>query len=97
VRRADLLADLRHTAKGQAYLALSSQCWYVLREGIGDADEVPLSYGVMMAGDSALRVVRAAPRRAARVPFALWMVLARANAESSPDDDGQTCLGAPSE
>ena len=31
VRRADLLADLRRAAKGEAYPALASQCWYVLR------------------------------------------------------------------
>ncbi len=32
VRRADLLSDLRRPDKGAAYLALASQCWYVLRE-----------------------------------------------------------------
>ena len=40
VRRADLLADLRHEAKRQAYLGLSSQCWYVLKAGIGSAGDV---------------------------------------------------------
>jgi len=34
VRRADLLADLRHAAKRAAYLASSGECWYVIREGI---------------------------------------------------------------
>ena len=95
VRRADLLADLRRASKGGAYLALASQCWYVLREGIADADEVPAAYGVMFAGDGGLQVARPAPRRAARVPFAVWMALARANAEPPLDDEAQGWLGAP--
>lgn len=95
VRRADLLADLRHADKGAAYRAMASQCWYVLARGIARADEVPADYGVMLADDYGLEVARAAPRRAMRVPFAAWMVLARANAEPPPEDDGQALLGAP--
>ena len=49
VRRADLLADLRHEAKRAAYLALSSQCWYVLQAGIGTPDEIPPEHGVLLA------------------------------------------------
>lgn len=93
VRRADLLSDLRHVAKGQAYLALASQCWYVLKAGIATPDEVPPAYGVMLAGDAGLDVARPAPRRAARVPFPVWMALARANAEPAPDSDEQGLLG----
>lgn len=93
VRRADLLSDLRHAAKGQAYLALASQCWYVLQAGIATPDEVPPAYGVMLAGDAGLEVARPAPRRAARVPFPVWMALARANAEPAPDGDEQALLG----
>jgi hypothetical protein len=95
VRRADLLADLRRPDKGAAYAALASQCWYVLRAGIASADEVPAAYGVLIAGDGALEVARPAPRRAARLPFAVWMTLARANAEPPLDDDAQAWLGAP--
>jgi hypothetical protein len=97
VRRADLLADLRRAGKGAAYLALSSQCWYVLREGIAEPDEVPPAFGVILAREGALELARPAPRRAARVPFPVWMALARANAESAPEDDGQAWLGAPAE
>jgi len=94
VRRADLLSDLRRAAKGAAYLALASQCWYVLRAGIAEADEVPPVYGVMFANpDGALDVARPAPRRAARVPFSVWMALARANAEPPLDDGAQAWLG----
>ncbi len=94
VRRADLLADLRRPDKGAAYRALASQCWYVLAEGIAAPEEVPPDYGVLVAGRAGLEVARAAPRRAARVPFAVWMSLARANAEPAPED-GQGWLGAP--
>ncbi|MBK1711639.1 hypothetical protein [Rubrivivax gelatinosus] len=98
VRRADLLADLRRPDKGAAYRALASQCWYVLREGIATVDEVPACYGVMLAAeDGRLEVARAAPRRAARVPFAVWMALARANAEPGDEDGGQTWLGGADE
>jgi len=94
VRRADLLADLRRPEKGQAYLHASSQCWYVLREGIGEAAEIPPAFGVMVARESALEVLRPAPKRPMRLPFAVWMVLARATPEP-PDDDAQCWLGAP--
>jgi hypothetical protein len=93
VRRADLLSDLRRPAKGAAYAALASQCWYVLAEGIARADEVPACYGVMVArADGALDVERAAPARAMRVPFSAWMALARANAEGPLDDEAQAPL-----
>jgi hypothetical protein len=100
VRRADLLADLRRADKGGAYRALSSQCWYVLGPGVGTAADVPEEYGVMLATQAAqtepnLEVLRPAPRRALRVPFAVWMALARANAEPAPGEGLQTLLGAP--
>jgi hypothetical protein len=94
VRRADLLADLRRSEKGEAYRQVSSQCWYVLREGIGEADEIPAQFGVMCARDSALEVLRPAPRRAMKLPFAVWMALARAAPEPL-DDEAQAWLGAP--
>lgn len=94
VRRADLLSDLRRVDKGAAYLRLGSQCWYVLREGIGRADEIPEGFGVMFAGEGTLEVARPAPRRAYRLPFAVWMALARAAPEPI-DDEAQGWLGAP--
>jgi hypothetical protein len=93
VRRSDLLADLRRREKGEAYRQLSSQCWYVLRAGIGQADEIPDAFGVMQAHDGALEVLRPAPRRALKLPFATWMALARA-APDPVDDDAQGWLGA---
>jgi hypothetical protein len=93
VRRADLLSDLRHEAKRQAYLMLSSQCWYVLKAGIAQADEIPEPFGVMLAhDDGGFEVARPAVKRAMRMPFHLWMALARATPEPM-DDEAQQWLG----
>ncbi len=94
VRRADLLADLRRPLKGEAYRQIGGQCWYVLREGIGETSEIPSAFGVMCARDAALEVLRPAPRRAIKLPFAVWMALARAAPEPL-DDEAQAWLGAP--
>ncbi len=96
VRRADLLSDLRKPAKGAAYLALASQCWYVLRAGIAAVEEIPPAYGVMWArDDGSLDVARPAPKRPMRIPFAVWMVLARAVPEPALDEGAQGWLGDP--
>jgi len=87
VRRADLLSDLRRPTKAEAYRWLAAECWYVLAVGIGHADEVPAAYGVMLAAErGGLEVVRPAPRRAMRLPFAVWMALARAAPQAFDDD-----------
>lgn len=98
VTRADLRSDLRHPHKRHAYLALSSQCWYVLKAGIAEVDEVPPEFGVMFASDDgALDVARPASKRAMRLPLGTWMALARANAEPALDGEAQSWLGAPDE
>ncbi len=94
VSRADLLADLRSPAKGAAYRALSSQCWYVLREGIADPGEVPAEYGVMLAGAGGLSVARPAPRRPMRLPFSVWMALARSAPDPAVDTDADPAQAA---
>lgn len=93
VSRADLLSDLRKPAKGQAYAALASQCWYVVREGIGSLDDVPKEFGLMQAAGAGLEVLRPAPRRQVTLSFATWMVLARSNARSYLSGEVQSCLG----
>ena len=94
VQRSDLLADLRQAAKRAAYLELSSECWYVIRDGIAEADEIPAECGVLVAGADGLEVARPAPRRAMTVPFALWMALARATPLAGwRAEDDQGCLG----
>ena len=92
VRRSDLLSDLRQTRKREAYLALGSQCWYVLAAGIAQPDEVPPECGVLLAHDGGLEVARPAPRRAMRLAFGTWMALARASAEPGPEGDEQGLL-----
>ena len=105
VRRADLLSDLKRPTKGEAYRALCSECWYVLKAGIGGAEEIPEVYGVMQAqpleegrgGEcrfGALEVLRPAPRRAFRRPFGIWMALARASALPPDEELPQGLLGA---
>ena len=93
MRRADLLADLRRPEKAEAYREVSSQCWYVLRAGVGEADDIPSAFGVMCSRESALEVLRPAPRRAMKLPFGVWMALARAAPEPL-DDEAQGWLGA---
>lgn len=86
-------ADLRRPAKGEAYRWLSSECWYVIREGIAQPQEIPEVYGVMLAQPGgALAVARPAPRRAFELPFGVWMALARATPERL-DDGAQQALG----
>ena len=98
VSRADLLADLARPDKRAAYLQMGGACWYVLgtdaRGGpIGGADDVPPECGAMVTADGRLQVLRPAPRRAvARLPFAVWMALARATPVAPPEDDGQLPL-----
>ena len=98
VSRADLLSDLRSESKRAAYLALSSECWYVIRAGIAEPDEIPPECGVLIAtGDTAegaLDVARPAPKRAMQMPFGLWMALARATPlEGWRLEDAQGQLG----
>jgi hypothetical protein len=93
VSRADLLSDLRRPSKGLAYAALASQCWYVVRQGIARPEDVPDSFGLMEARATGLEVLRPAPSRPMRLPFAVWMALARADAEPGDLGEDQRSLG----
>ena len=96
VRRADLLGDLKREGKRAAYLQLCGECWYVIREGIAEPDEIPPECGVIVASETQLDVARPAPKRPMRLPFHAWMVLARATpVEGTLDDESQGWLGAP--
>jgi hypothetical protein len=83
VRRADLLGDLKKPAKRAAYLDLGGACWYVLGcdakgHPIGEPDEIPAECGVMVLQGAQLAVARPAPRRPVeRLPFAVWLELAK--------------------
>lgn len=99
VRRGDLLADLRVPTKRAAYLAVAGQCYYVIREGIAEPDEIPPECGVVIARGEAdrprLEAVRSAPRHplpGGRLPFVCWMALARAAPLAPALDPAQPLL-----
>lgn len=77
VKRADLLSDLGKPEKRAGYIALSSECYYVLREGIARPDEIPPECGVIVATATSLDVARLAPKRAMTLGFMHWMELAK--------------------
>lgn len=89
VSRADLLSDLRNAAKREAYLSLSSQCFYVLAEGIGEASDVPPEFGVMIARVSLIDIARPAPQVATehKLPYGVWLALAKAVPLAGNADD----------
>lgn len=93
--RSDLLADLRRPDKARAYRALAGACWYVLREGIGDDDDVPPPFGVMRERGEALEVLRPPERHPVRLGLATWLALARAVPEGPPEDPEQAALAPP--
>ncbi|NVO05246.1 MAG: hypothetical protein HXX19_04550 [Rhodoferax sp.] len=84
VNRADLLGDLKRPEKRQAYLDVGGQCWYVLGRDtkgrpIGLPEEIPVECGVMIVSESGIEVVRTAPKRpSVKLPFMVWMALAKA-------------------
>ncbi len=98
VSRADLLGDLKKPAKRAAYLAIASACWYVLGPDakgrpIAEPEEIPPECGVMQVRCDRLEVVREAPRRALeRLPFHVWMALARSGPAVRLEDDTQLWL-----
>ena len=91
VSRADLLGELRRPAKSAAYRALCGQCWFVIKAGIAQAEEIQPDYGVLIGHDSHLELARPAPRRACKPDFATWMALARAT-PLPPAEDPQAPL-----
>ena len=98
VSRADLLGDLRRPAKRAAYLDLGGECWYVLgqdRRGraIASPDEVPAECGVLLLDNDRLQVARPALHRPTeRIPFAVWMALAKAQPVGGFDEETQGFL-----
>jgi hypothetical protein len=99
VSRADLLGDLRKPEKRAAYLDLGGECWYVLGNdargrSIASPDEIPTECGVLVLEGERLVVARAAVHRAFdRIPFGVWLALAKAQPIAGFDDDAQDMLG----
>ncbi len=98
VSRADLLGDLKKPSKRAAYLEMGGECWYVLGETargkpIAQADEVPPECGVMLCEGDRLVVARPAPRKALeKLPFHVWMALAKATPAARGDGDEQAAF-----
>ncbi len=98
VRRADLMADLRKPDKRAAYLDLGGECWYVLGRDARDRpiatpEEIPAECGVLVLEGGRLVVARSAVHRAQpRMPFAIWMALAKAQPVAGFDEDVQGLL-----
>ena len=97
VRRADLLSDLRLEAKRASYCDLG-ECWYVLGSDargrcIAAPEEVPRECGVLVLEAGRLQLARPAPKRPrGRLPFGIWMALARATPVAGLDDGAQPLL-----
>lgn len=83
VSRADLLSDLRHAAKRNAYQWLCSECHYVFPHGVAEPQELPEALGVwMLHGDidtGRLEMLRPAKHTPCTIPFDVWMAMAKAS------------------
>ena len=82
VSRADLLSDLRHAAKRESYQWLSCETYYVLPAGMAEPHEIPEAFGVwLLTGtieSGTLDSVRPARHVPCKLPFPVWMALAKA-------------------
>lgn len=99
VSRADLLSDLRHEAKRQAYRWLCSECYYVFPAGVADPAEIPAEFGVWLlhgdVDDGRLEMVRPARHTACTLPFPVWLALAKATPMVDDQDPPQPMLDTP--
>jgi hypothetical protein len=97
--RADLLSDLRHDAKRQAYQWLCEECYYVFPAGIAEPDEIPEHFGIWVlhgtVEDGRFELLRPARHNRCTLPFSVWMALCKATPLRSDEDMAQTHLGEP--
>ena len=97
VSRADLLSDLRHAAKRESYQWLCSECYYVFPASIASPDEIPEAFGVWVlhgaVEDGRLELLRPARHSHCKLPFSVWLALAKSTPERSDDDGAQGHLG----
>jgi hypothetical protein len=97
VSRADLLSDLRHAAKRESYQWLSCETYYVFPAGVAEAEEVPQEFGVWVLNGTlasgTLDLVRPARHAPCKLPFAVWMALAKATPARLDGEPGQRQLG----
>jgi hypothetical protein len=97
VSRADLLSDLRHAAKRESYQWLSCETYYVLPAGVAELHEIPEAFGVWLLHGSiemgTLDIVRPARHVPCKLPFSVWMALAKAVPVTFDHEAGQRELG----
>lgn len=100
--RADLLSDLRHADKRQAYQWLCEECYYVFPAGVAAPEEIPEQFGVWVMhgtldgggpGESRFELLRPARHARCTLPFAVWMALGKATPLRLPDEPAQAQLG----
>ncbi len=97
--RADLLSDLRHDAKRQAYQWLCEECYYVFPVGIAEPEEIPEHFGIWVlhgsVEDGRFELLRPARHNRCTLPFSVWMALCKATPLRSEDELTQAHLGEP--
>ncbi|MEJ6001726.1 hypothetical protein [Paucibacter soli] len=98
--RADLLADLRHAAKRQAYQWLCSEVYYLFPAGVAKPNEIPEQYGIWLLHgtleEGSFELLRPAQHQPCKLPFAVWLALAKATPlRSEADAPPQTALAEP--
>jgi hypothetical protein len=97
--RADLLSDLRHDAKRQAYQWLCEECYYVFPEGIAEPEEIPEHFGIWVLrgglDDGRFELLRPARHAQCTLPFAVWLALCKATPLRPDDEAAQAQLGGP--
>lgn len=95
--RADLLSDLRHDAKRQAYQWLCEECYYVFPAGIAEPEEIPEHFGIWVlhgsVEDGRFELLRPARHNRCTLPFSVWMALCKATPLRSEEDLAQAHLG----
>ena len=95
--RSDLLSDLRHDAKRQAYQWLCEECYYVFPAGIAEPDEIPEHFGIWVlhgsVEDGRFELLRPARHNRCTLPFSVWMALCKATPLRSEEDLAQAHLG----
>lgn len=97
--RSDLLSDLRHDAKRQAYQWLCEECYYVFPAGVAEPEEIPEHFGIWVLhgglDDGRFELLRPARHASCALPFAVWMALCKATPLRSEDELAQAHLGEP--
>lgn len=95
--RADLLSDLRHAAKREAYQWLCEECYYVFPAGIARPEEIPEPFGVWVLHGTIetgrFELLRPARHARCPLPFAVWMALCRASPMYGDGEPAQALLG----